>query len=99
MHKPTNDKSAVTMILKHLKDAGWELTSVYDSEESYPVQNDVQTALGHVMDVDDSTVLMARDGESACVWFVLGNSPEEAPADYSTNLEPDLGWLLDQWMQ
>ena len=95
--KPSNDREAITLILDHMKADGWTLTEVNDGEEEFVVNNVTVTAVMHVTDVDEATVVMHKGDERGWVWFVLGNSPEEVAADYTTNLDPHLSALTDKW--
>jgi hypothetical protein len=96
--KPSNDREAVTLILTGMQDAGWTITKVNDGEEVYPVNNAVDKAVGHVMDVDMAHVfLVSSEGVKGWVWFVLGNDPEEVAADYTLTLDPDLSAITDPW--
>lgn len=97
MPKPTVEYSAITAILDHMKKDGWTLLEVNDSEEVYSVHNVTATAVMHVTDVDEATVILRKGDLRGWIFFVLGNSPEEVICDYTTNLDPHLSKLTDPW--
>lgn len=98
--KPSNDKEAIALILQGLVDKGHTITAVIDdtwAKDDKTYTSDVNEAVALCTGVDEAFVLL--DDESAYIYFVLGNDPEEVACDYTTNLDPDLSNITDPWWQ
>ena len=96
--RPSNDREAITLILNGLVMAGHTITAVIDdtwNKDEKTYTSNVHEALALVTSVDEAFVLF--DDESAWVYFVLGNEPEEVACNYTTNLDPDLSNITDPW--
>lgn len=101
MSAPTTDRGGIQQVIRALKNAGWEIDSAWDGEES--LENPTETAaIDWVMAVDSGHIYFRRDmsvtgpngepdnpateTETGWVFFVLGNAPDEVVNDYTTNL-------------
>lgn len=103
--KPSNDKEAITLILKGLAAKGRTVTHViddtWDKENKTPVSS-IDEAVGLITGVDEAFALFGVDDEGyadAYIYFVLGNDPEEVACDYTTNLDPDLSNITRPWWE
>jgi hypothetical protein len=103
---PKDDKSAIRLIIRAIRAAGWDLDYVDDREEETPVKTEAE-ALDLIMDLDEVFLVVTRldpqPGSSVKlktrghVFFVLGNDPDEVACDYTVNLEPAIGPLIESW--
>ena len=97
MATPSTDSAAIRQILGGLLNEGYTLSHVWDGDEEIVVKN-VNEAVEAVMSGDMAHVYVKTPaGEYGWVWFVLGDSPEEVAADYTTNLDPALGEITSPW--
>ncbi len=85
MSTPTTDRGGIQQTIRALVADGWALTYVFDGEERTAVANET-AAIEAITAVDESRLYVRRDGYKGWVHFVLGNSPEEIVADFTTNL-------------
>lgn len=96
MSAPTTDRGGIQQTIRALRDAGWELDSVWDGEESTPVTSYPQ-AVDDIMSVDQAHLYVKKDGAEGWVFFVLGNDPDEVINDYTVNLSEVLDPLTESW--
>lgn len=100
MSTPTSDTAAIRQTIRALLAAGYDLNYVHDGEEKVTVNNETQ-AIDAIDAVDDAYLFVFHADEpvdgGTHVRFVLGNDPEECPADYSTSLEHVMGPLMASW--
>lgn len=101
---PANDRDAVREILTAVTKNSWTVQKVQYSDgefaEDITPESTVEAVLEEVFAVDISYVHVRRTFTDYYGWmmFVLGNDPEEVLADYTINLEPEVGPLHDKWM-
>lgn len=76
------EKSIVRKLIKMMRYFGWNLHSVYDSEETIEVSNENE-AINAVFAVDEASIFFRRDGRIGGVFIVLGNGTDVI-TDYST---------------
>lgn len=106
MSTPKDDKSAIRLIIRAVRAAGWDLECVDDREEEVKVKTE-QEALDAITAVDEAFLVLTRlDKQPGSlvklktrghIFFVLGNDPEEVACDYTTNLESAIGPLVESW--
>lgn len=94
-NNPTTERGAVQQVIRAVRDSGWEMTFVYDGGEDVPVRTEPE-AIEAIFAVDDAFLNFEKDGETGWVRFVLGNSPEEVAADWTTNLDA-VETLTSRW--
>jgi hypothetical protein len=106
MSAPKDDKAAIRQIIRAVRKAGWDLEYVDDREEETLVTTE-DAALDAITAVDEAFLVLKRLDPvpgtltklqtRAHIFFVLGNDPEEVACDYTTNLEPAIGPLVESW--
>lgn len=96
MPAPSTDSAAARQVIRALIADGWGLTHVWDGEEEVFVTTE-QTAMEALFAVDMAHLHVSRGSERGWVWFVWGNAPDEAPADYTINLSDTLDPLTEEW--
>lgn len=76
----------IASLLARIKRAGFKVRGVA-SDDGEPISGE---PLDAILAVDESVLFLdTPDGKRAWVLIILGNSPGEAPADYSVNAELD----------
>lgn len=101
MGRPTTDRGAIQQVIRALIAGGWALHEVDNGEEEVRVTSETK-ALEEITAVDESHLFVYRDDptagmQSAWLFFVLGNDPEEVVNDHTTNLSPVLDPLMGRW--
>lgn len=100
--KPSNDREAITLIVKGLISRGVEPYMVRDGEEDF-YTTDPDQIVGHITDVDEAVMFVrlpeGSDRETSHVYFVLGNDPEEVAADWGVSLEEFLDPIVSPWWE
>lgn len=78
----SNQKAAHEMLIDRALTDGFNI-SVNDGED-WPVRmsTERQEILSAVHSVDESTIVMRRNGEKCRAFIVLGNNPDESVSDY-----------------
>lgn len=99
--RPSNDREAITLILKGLTEVGCKVTEVCDDtycpEELTPV-NSIEEAVDLVTGVDEAVAYLdLPDGRSSFIYFVLGNDPEEVACDHGVNLSEFIDPIVEPW--
>lgn len=89
---PKTDRTAILQLIRTLKKAGWKAVSI-----TYPEDVNVRGLSSNaiatlITDNYDIAILEFKKPEAEryptqWIYFVLGNSPEEAAADYTANNE------------
>jgi predicted fused transcriptional regulator/phosphomethylpyrimidine kinase len=99
MSTPTDDRAAVGQVIRALKAAGYKLLHVDNGEENVKVTTATE-AIEAIFEVDQAWLLVLDPdtGAQGCVFFVLGNDPEEVVCDHTINLSDTLDPLLDSWI-
>lgn len=95
MSTPTTDRGGIQQIIRALRADGWELAYVYADGLYVAVANETE-AMEEIMDYDESRLGVRKGADKGWVFFVLGNSPEEVAADWTTNLTA-IDALTDGW--
>lgn len=102
--KPSNDKEAITLILKGLTKAGCKVTSVCEDSwnpNDLTAVSSVTEAVDMVTRVDEAVVYLdlpeGAERESTFIYFVLGNDPEEVACDYGVSLSPYIDPIVEPW--
>jgi hypothetical protein len=108
---PKDDADGIRQTFLALKGAGWGKPSVWDGEEETPVANEDE-AVKIITGLDMAHLYVkrevaAQDGEgepttktqTAWVFFVLGNSPEEVICDHTVSLSYLIDPLTDGWFE
>ncbi|CAB4186557.1 hypothetical protein UFOVP1329_27 [uncultured Caudovirales phage] len=90
-----NWKPVITSLVRHLKQDGFILSTVDDSEETILCRTD-GTGIDAINSVDESSAYFAHAGEERKLWafIVLGNEPCELVADYTAR-DSDVGRKFD----
>lgn len=100
MGVPTTDRGAVQQVVRALVKAGHTLVAVNNGEEEIPVSTE-REAVEEVMAVDEAALYVrikdGVEGGLSHVLFVLGNEPEECPADWGLSLSPVMDPLTEGW--
>lgn len=99
MPAPKNDTVAIKQTIQALLKAGYKLSKVYDGEEDIPVTTETE-ATEAITAVDDATLWIGEGvGFLSAGWirFVMGNDPDEVICDYTTNLDPVITPLMNEW--
>lgn len=97
---PRDERSAVRQTLAALGKAGWSTTGLEYSDGEF-CDEDVRNRADleyEIFSVDDVFMHVKRNDETAWVYFVFGNDPEEVVCNMSTNLEDTLNPLFAKWM-
>jgi len=93
------ERIAVSLVLKRLKDFGWEIIKVDDGGDEMENVNTIDNAMDVIFSVCDSWVMVGKNGKASSVRFVLGNDPDEVVADYGINLETELGGYIGERLE
>lgn len=70
----------------------------YEDGEEIPVRSEREAFNDLLFEVDNVAVTFDRGFEEGWVYFVWGNSPEEAANDWSVNLNDTMDPLVDGWL-
>jgi hypothetical protein len=99
MNAPTTDRGGIQQAIRALHADGWRMSHVWDGEEGVRVETETQ-AVDAIEATGEARLHLVRgsvaDGETAWVFFVLGNDPDEVICDYTTNLAC-IEALQDTW--
>ena len=104
--KPSNDREAVTLIIKGLIKRGVIPVSVEDGEhEVFDVNHEnMPESLDELMSCDEGwlhvTIPASLTGDKdtdTWIYFVYGNDPAEVACDYGVSLSPYLDPIIDPW--
>lgn len=99
MSRPKSDRGAARQIVRALRRAGWNMVCVtYEDGEEIPVRSDREAFNDLLFEADDAWVTFAKDDDEGWVYFVWGNSPEEAANDWTLNLSDTMDPLVDGWL-
>jgi hypothetical protein len=104
MSTPTTDTAGIRQVIRVLRAAGWELSSVDNGEERVPVTTEAE-ALAATTEVDMSRLIVTKPVDPAgalrgWVLFVMGNGdPVDLVADWTLNLSDALDPLTDSWCE
>ena len=104
MATPKNDRAAIVQVICALKKAGWNPVSIADPET---VMVKTKTP-GEIADLITGNYFSAvlyfkKDGPDIrpqCVYFVLGNDPDEVVCDYTMSdneFDSVISTLLESW--
>lgn len=110
--KPSNDREAISLIIKGLKKAGCTMVSVRDGAgEDFPYTTK-KDALDNLTSCDESVLFVGLPPETnddagyvethvreSHIYFVLGNDPEEVACDYGVSLSPFLDPIIKPWWE
>ena len=96
---PRTDRTAISILLSGLLDAGWAFDRVdyFDGDVERP--GNLDEAMDMIMSVDQSMVVMHFGGRTGWLFFVLGNAPIEVLADHSVNMESFVRPIVDPWWE
>lgn len=98
MTRPKSDRGAARQVIRALRRDGWNMVCVtYEDGEEIPVHSE-REALNLLFEVDNVWVTFAKDDKKGWVYFVWGNSPEEAVNDWTLNLHDTMDPLEDGWL-
>lgn len=83
MRKLNNWKPVLRSLVNSLREFGFALAYVDDGEERHEVADNAKAAIEAMAGVDESKLVVAKDGQRYAVLIVLGNEPEETVCDYA----------------
>jgi hypothetical protein len=88
------EQRIVRKYMKAMKDAGWiaQEQNLGDGLEAFNADD--------LFAADEATIVFAKDGKRAAIYFVYGNAPGEVVNDYHVVLEPVLAPVnqyAEQW--
>ena len=98
MSKPSNYRSAITLLLKRIKDAGWVIDEVFNGKNWIECENSVQIAVAAVEGVDWATVWFYKIGSEASITFERNPKPEKMVHTYTMALAHVIEPILDAWV-
>ena len=88
------ERRIVRALVTHALKEGYEL-SVHDGEEEHPWTRDYDAVIDAIMNTDEDTLRLRKDGKNSFVFFVYGNSGWDVICDYSVSLEEVIRPILD----
>ena len=80
------ERRIVTALIDRALAEGYEL-SVDDGEEQYAWTRDRDEVIADIMNTDEDRLYLRKDGHTAWVFLVYGNSGWDVICDYHTRLE------------
>lgn len=96
---PRDERSAVRQVLIALGKAGWSATGLEYSDGEF-CDADVRDRgdlESEIFAVDNVFMHVKRGDETAWLYFVFGNDPEEVVCNSSLNVDQDLQDLYRKW--
>jgi len=80
------ERRIVTALIDHALAEGYEL-SVYDGDSQHPWTTNRTEVIDNIMEADEDGLYLRRDGHTAWVFLVYGNSGWDVICDYNVSLE------------